>query len=494
MAWLVLTPLLIPLLSAALALATYRSLLIQRIVAVTATVGLLTASIALLLIVRNQGPQAVHVGEWPAPFGIVIVADLFSAIMVVLAGIVGTVVVFYSYHSVGRRREHFGYYPLVLILLLGVCGAFLTGDLFNLYVWFEVMLIASFVLLVLGNERPQVEGALKYVTLNLFSSMLFLTGVGLLYGLTGTLTMADLARAVADVDEGLRIPVAMLFLVAFGIKAGAFPLFFWLPASYHTPPTAVSALFAGLLTKVGVYAMVRVFTLVFIGDSDVIHTVITVGAGLTMAVGVLGAVAQHEFRRILAFHSVSQIGYMLVGLGLLTPFGLAGTIFFVVHHAVVKTSLFLVSGVAERIRGTGELSGIGGLAKSHVAAAWLFALPALSLAGIPPSSGFVAKVAVVRSSMDETSYVVAGVALAVSMLTVFSMLKIWNEVFWKPRAEDAPPAPPYHLSMVIPLAVLVGVTLALAAAAGPVFDLALDAADQLVSREEYITAVMGETP
>ena len=253
-----------------------------------------------------------------------------------------------------RRREAFGYYPLVHALLLGVCGAFLTGDLFNLYVWFEVMLMASFVLLALGGERAQLHGAIKYVTLNLVSSAVFLAAVGILYGVTGTLNMADLARKLRRDRRTRRsvTAVAMLFLVAFGIKAAVFPLFFWLPASYHTPPGAVSALFAGLLTKVGVYALIRVFTLLFVRDVGYTHMLILVLSGLTMVTGVLGAVAQREFRRVLSFLIIGQIGYMIMGLGLFTPAGLAGPIFYIVDHVVVMTNLFLVTSVVRRLCGT----------------------------------------------------------------------------------------------------------------------------------------------
>jgi multicomponent Na+:H+ antiporter subunit D len=233
--------------------------------------------------VWNDGIQATQPGNWPAPFGITLVADLLSAIMTVLAALMGLAIVVYSMGTIDARRVAFGYYPLLQILMMGVCGAFLTGDMFNLYVWFEVMLLASFVLLALGGERAQLEGAIKYVTLNLIASTLFLTAAGLLYALVGTLNMADLAVKLRGAEhQGLITTLSMLFLVSFGIKAGVFPLFFWLPASYHTPPFAVSALFAGLLTKVGVYALMRVFTLIFVGDMGYTHTLILIIAGLTM--------------------------------------------------------------------------------------------------------------------------------------------------------------------------------------------------------------------
>lgn len=227
----------------------------------------------------------------------------------------------------------------MLILLMGVNGAFVTGDLFNLYVWFEVLLTASFILLALGGERPQLEGSIKYVALNLLSSALFLAGIGILYGMAGTLNMAELANVVKDGERGgLVTMVAVMFMMAFGIKAGMFPLYFWLPASYPTPPAAVSALFSGLLTKVGVYSLIRVFTLIFTNDPEFLHGLILAGAGLTMLSGVLAAAAQYEMRKILAVHIVSQIGYIVMGLGLFTPLALAGTVIYLAHNIIVKTT------------------------------------------------------------------------------------------------------------------------------------------------------------
>jgi multicomponent Na+:H+ antiporter subunit D len=438
-------------------------------------------------------------GDWPAPFGITLVADLFSAIMVVLAGIIGLGVAIYSIASIDARREAYGYYALLNILLMGVCGAFLTGDIFNLYVWFEVMLIASFVLLALGGERAQTEGAIKYVTLNLISSAFFLAAVGILYGLAGTLNMADLSQRLGGMSPGIVTAVAMLFLVAFGIKAAAFPLFFWLPASYHTPPVAVSAVFAGLLTKVGVYAMIRVFTLLFVQDTGYTHSLILGIAGLTMITGVLGAMAQNEFRRILSFHIVSQIGYMLMGLGLFTTLGLAGSVFYIAHHIIVKTNLFLVAGVVRFLRGSYELKVLGGVYQSFPVLAFLFLIPALSLAGIPPLSGFFAKLALVRAGVEQESYLIVAVALAVSLLTLYSMTKIWNEVFWKaaPAAVAETPAGATGETrrglsvMLLPIVALAAVTVSIGVTAGPVFELSMNAADQLMDPTAYIEAVLG---
>jgi multicomponent Na+:H+ antiporter subunit D len=356
---LLILPVLIPMLTAILAVLFRDSRGAQRLISSLGAWALFVAAAALVNDVWRNGIQAAQMGNWPAPYGITLVADLFSAVMVLLAGIIAAAVAMYSLVSIDAKREEFGYHPLYHFLLMGVCGAFLTGDLFNLYVWFEVMLMSSFVLMALGGERGQMEGAIKYVTLNLISSAMFLSALGLLYAMAGTLNMADLAYKFSTISasqpQGIVTTLAMLFMVAFGIKAAVFPLFFWLPASYHTPPVAVSALFAGLLTKVGVYALIRVFTLIFVNDVGYTHTLILILAGLTMVTGVLGAVAQNEFRRVLSFHIISQIGYMIMGLGLFTPLALAGSVFYIAHHIIVKTNLFLISGVVERLGGSPNL-------------------------------------------------------------------------------------------------------------------------------------------
>jgi len=284
---LLILPIITPFFTAICCLFFWRYPKVQRVLTAAGAVALAVISLCLLFSIDRHGIQSTQIGNWPAPFGITIVADLFSSIMVVMAGMIGSCVAVYSLGAMDQKRESFGYYPLLNILLMGVCGAFLTGDIFNLYVWFEVMLIASFVLLGLGGEEAQLEGTVKYVTLNLISSTFFLTAVGIMYGLAGTLNMADLVRHMTDIDSsGLTKAMAVLFFLAFGIKAAVFPLFFWLPASYHTPPAPVSAVFAGLLTKVGVYATIRVFTLIFPKD-PFIQTLFLVVAGFTMVTGVL---------------------------------------------------------------------------------------------------------------------------------------------------------------------------------------------------------------
>jgi multicomponent Na+:H+ antiporter subunit D len=493
-------PILIPLFTAIVLLLGRRRRYVQRLISIGGAAALLFTGLALLLTVWRDGVQATQIGGWPAPYGITLVADLLSAIMVVLAGLMGFAVAVYSLYSIDPGREAFGYHALFHVLLMGVCGAFLTGDLFNLYVWFEVLLIASFVLMVLGGEPAQLDGAIKYVTLNLMSSALFLAALGILYGIAGTLNMADLSQQLPTAGRpGLVTALAMLFLVAFGIKAAVFPLFSWLPASYHTPPVAVSAIFAGLLTKVGVYALIRVFTLLFVDDVGYTHTIILVISGLTMLTGVLGAASQNEFRRILSFHIVSQIGYMIMGLALFTPLALAGSVFYLIHHIIVKTNLFLISGVVHRLRGTYQLKSLGGMYALNPLLAILFLIAAFSLAGIPPLSGFWAKLLLVRAGLETDQYLIVAIALVVSLLTIFSMTKIWAEVFWKaPPTRDEAGDDQLHrmlsqrarLPLLGSITLLATLTVLIGFGAGPIFELSLRAAEQLLQPDAYVRTVL----
>lgn len=496
-------PVVLPMLTGVLCVLVWGRRLLQRIISTLGAVVTLAASLAILTSAADGRILATQISGWPAPYGITLVADLFSALMLMISAVMGMAAAIYSLSSMDEAREHFGYYPLLHILLMGVNGAFLTGDIFNMFVWYEVMLMASFVLMALGGERAQLEGALKYVTMNLIASMLFLAAVGILYGITGALNMADLALrvngyALDDPRHGLMNAVSILFLIAFGLKAAIFPLFSWLPASYHTPPIAVTIILSALLTKVGVYSLIRVFTLIFVTDADFTHTLILVLAGFTMVTGVLGAVAQMEVRRLLSFHIVSQIGYLLMGLGVFTAPALAAAIFFMLHVILAKSALFMVSGAAQRLLGTYDLKYSGGLYQSAPLLAALFLIPALALAGMPPFSGFFAKLALVQAGLDAGQFTIVGVSLAVSILTLFSMTKIWAEAYWKRKPDDKEPDSSAArgagwLQLVIPTAVIGGLTLVLGVAAEPFFVLSLRAAEQLVDSRAYIEAVLGAT-
>ena len=428
---LVIYPLLLQLLLSIVLMFFWSKIKTQKAISVIGSFISIFIAVWLFTTVWNNGTQTMQAGNWEAPFGISFVADMLAATLVLLTAISGLAVAIYTSGTVILPRLRFGFLPIFHFLLLGLNGAFLTGDIFNLYVWFEIIIISSFVLITLGGEKPQLEGAVKYFTLNILASVIFLTAVGVLYGMTGTLNMADLALKVAEIENrGLVEVVAILFLIGFGIKAGVFPLYFWLPASYHTPPPAVSAIFGGLLTKVGVYALLRVFTLIFNGDAF-LDTIILVIGGLTLFSGGLGALVQNNIVKLFSYLIICHIGYMILGLGLFTSVAVAAAIFYLIHDIIVKTNLFMVSGLIHRIKGTYSMRNLGGLYAKYPLLSLLMAIPLFSVAGIPPLSGFWPKLSLISESFKAKDYVLVAAVLFATFITIFVIAKLWAEVFWK---------------------------------------------------------------
>ena len=488
----VLIPVLLPLAAAMLTVALWGRLRTQKITGLTAIVLLLASAGLLLNQVVTEGIQTVQFGGWDAPFGIGFAADRLGSIMVLVNSLLAVAVAIFGLAGVSRTQAHGGFQPLFLGMIGAINGAFLTADIFNLYVWFEIMLITSVGLLLLDRSRAQLDGAMRYLVLNLFGTVLFLIAVAMLYGMTGTLNMADLAVQLPQVEAGPGLVVAaLLFLLSFGIKGAYFPLFFWLPASYHTASITVSAVFAGLLTKVGVYATYRVFTLILPADAPGLRELVAVIAALTMIVGVFGAAIQWDVRRILSFHIVSQIGYMLFGLAIGTQAAVAGSVFYLVHHMVVKTNLFLVAGAMRASLGTFDLRKSGGLLRSRPLLAALFLIPALSLGGIPPLSGFWAKYLVIDASFNGGEAWLGGLGLFVGLLTLFSMSKIWIEAFQKPGPDGAEPARRVPVVMLVASALLGLVTVWIGVQPEPLLVFAGDSAVELASPAGLIDAVLG---
>jgi multicomponent Na+:H+ antiporter subunit D len=486
-------PIVVPLSTAVILLLVPARPLLQRWIALAGSIVLLLVAVLLFRRVESDGIQVLQVSGWSAPFGITLVADLLAAMLVVAVGVVAVAVTAAAFAGVDPKREAFGYHPLIQILLVGVSGAFLTGDLFNLYVWFEVMLVASFVLMALHRTSAQVEAAFKYVTINLIASSIFLTALGLLYGVAGTLNMADLARlGPATRTPGVDMVLAVLFVIAFSIKAGLFPLFFWLPASYHTPPAAVGAVFAGLLTKVGVYALIRIITLLFQDAPPSLFILLLVMSVATMVIGLVAALNERDFRRILSFNLVGHIGYTTACLSLLSPAALAAGIFYVLHHIVVITNLFLVSGVLLRLRRTTDMVGLGGLYRTQPVFAALAMVPIFSLAGVPPLSGFLGKLAIIESTFDAGAYWLGFMVLAVGLLTLLSMGRLWADGFWRPEKVRDMGTP--GTALLLAICGLSLVTLAITLGAEPLFELTSRAAHQLLRPDEYVRAVLGGTP
>lgn len=502
---------LVPLLGAALTLVLGRRARPQRIVAAASLVVVLAIGVALLIAVDTTGPLVVEAGNWQAPLGIVLIVDRLSALMVVVSAVVLLAVLIFS---IGQGLADGDdetpvsiYYPTYLILTTGVMVAFVAGDLFNLYVGFEILLVASYVLITLGGTESRIRAGVTYVIVSLLSSILFLAAIGMVYGALGTVNLAQIAQRMADLPIDVQIVLHVMLLVAFGIKAAVFPLSFWLPDSYPSAPAPVTAAFAGLLTKIGVYAIIRVETVIFPGTE--LNPALMVIALLTMVVGALGAVAQADIKRILSFTLVSHIGYMILGVALGTVAGTAAAIFYIIHHIVVQTTLFLAAGLVEREAGNTSITRIGGLLASAPLVAVLFFIPALNLGGIPPFSGFIGKLGLFQAAAeqgDALAYMLIGAGALVSLLTLYALVRVWNLAFWRPAGdvegdetrllrtvEEAPLSTgSIAVSKTTPrlmtasTAGMVAIGLALTVFAGPLYAVADRAAQNLDGPDTYI--------
>ncbi|MDT0119711.1 Na+/H+ antiporter subunit D [Kocuria marina subsp. indica] len=519
---------LIPFLGAALNFIIVHRNRLQRGVTVGAMVLTLILNAFMLANVWNQGPQVVHLGDWAAPYGIVMVVDQLSALMLVVSVVVSLAVLIYAVSEGVASGDDEGpisiFYPTFLLLVAGVSHAFLAGDLFNLYVGFEILLTASYVLLTMGGTAQRIRAGVTYVVVSVISSILFLISLGMIYGATATVNMADLSVKLADLPQGTQMQLHLMLLIAFGVKAAIFPLSFWLPDSYPTASAPVTAVFAGLLTKVGVYSIIRTETLLFPGTQ--IKDLLMWVALLTMIVGILGALAQIDIKRMLSFTLISHIGYMIFGIALGTQAALAAVVYYIAHHIVIQTSLFLVAGLIERRGGSTNVDRLAGMLKISPLLGVLYMIPALNLGGIPPFSGFLGKVALLEAGVEAgtwLSYLLVGVSVFVSLLTLMALIRVWNRVFLRNVDDAEYPDPVLRATtaegrrprtsravagksgsrfsgrspvvllpgtMVGATTALVAVGVALTVFAGPLFDLADNASENLSNPDRYVNAVL----
>ena len=477
----------IPLAAAALTLLLRGRVVLQRSV-MEAGVALTLVAAVLLLRQAAQGEQlVVEFGGWHAPFGVTFVGDLLSAALTTTACVIAFAVAVFARADIRDRRRHAGFDPLFLGMLAAVNGALLTGDIFNMYVWFELMLVTALGLLTLDRRHAQIDGALRYAAMSMMGATFILVGIALLYGEAGTLDMRDLAVTLAGRTPSFALTTsAYLILAGLVLKAGIFPLFFWLPASYHTAPITVAAALAGLLTKVAFYACMRVAVLVFgIGKTATavpgMPPLLALLAVATMLVSVLAAIAQLDLRRLLAFHVMAQVAYLVMGLALASSIGVAAAIFYTMHTMLVQTGLFLGAGAIARAGRSYDLRVVNGLIREHPFFSGLFALLALSISGIPPLSGFWAKALVIDAAFRTASPWsgwLALTALLTGFLTLYSMSTLWSRAFWQPpranrRIRRIPPA------MVVAVALMAACTLGIGLAIEPVLSLSRAAASQL---------------
>jgi multicomponent Na+:H+ antiporter subunit D len=467
-------------------------------------ISIIGNSIAFLLCVRlfavTQDEQflVLQSGGWQAPYGITFVSDLFSSIMALVTAIVSLAVGIYSTVALNVSRIKYGYFFIFHFLIMGLLGSFLTGDIFNLYVWFEVVIISSFVLLTLGGKKMQMEGAIKYVTMNMLASIIFLTAVGILYGITGTLNMADLSLKIAQIENrGLVSVAGLLFFAGFGIKSAVFPMYFWLPSSYHTPPSAIAAIFGGLLTKMGIYAMIRVFTLIFKPDDFTLRVFIVI-AIMTMLTGALGAINKRSIRRLVSYLIVCHIGYLIAGIGLYTQLAFVGVIFYLIHDVIVKSNMLMMTGIIYKIRETTDMRRLGGLNKDYPKLSLLIALTLFSLAGVPPLSGFWSKIQLFGEALKSGQYVLFGFLILASFVTLFVIARMWAEVFWKSSPKPLTEKIDHFaglglwqkMALILPVTLLSIITLYIGFNAETIYALATATAAELMNPTLYIDAVL----
>jgi multicomponent Na+:H+ antiporter subunit D len=396
---------------------------------------MLAANAALLVRVLAEGPLVMTMGRWLPPFGISFAADPLGAGFALVATFVALLCAVFSVRDIDATGRRYGFYPFLMLMMAGVNGAFLTGDIFNLYVWFEVFLIASFGLLILGSERAQIDGATKYGILNLLATTLFLVATALLYGAFGTLNMADIAGKVAGSRGSAPLTtIAALYLLAFGMKAAAFPVNFWLPASYHTPRLATAALFGGLLTKIGIYALLRTLVMLFPAERLALSPVIAWVAVATMILGVMGALAQTDVRRMFGFLVISGVGIMLAGLAVGDQAGISGTILYAVHSMLAMAALYLLAGAMKETGGSFLLTDLGGIYRNSPLLTAVAFLIFLAVAGLPPGSGLWPKAMLAKASIEAGDGWLALAILTSGFLTTVALGRVFVLAFWR----DAP--------------------------------------------------------
>ncbi|MBU8880391.1 Na+/H+ antiporter subunit D [Bacillus sp. FJAT-29790] len=488
----VILPIIIPAIAGLILVIFRKSVGFQRLVSILAILVMGFVSVILMGQIRREGIQTLQAGGWAPPFGISIVADMFSALLLLSTGTVALFCLLFAFQSVGKEREAYYFYPLFLFLITGVNGSFLTGDLFNLFVCFEVMLISSYVLISLGGTKLQLRESIKYILINVVSSSLFLLAIAYLYAMIGTLNLAHLSIRVAEAgQDSLMTTVALLFLIVFGMKAALF-LFFWLPGSYSAPPTAIAAIFAALLTKVGIYAIFRMFTLVFYHEPQITHLLIGILGAITMILGAIGAVAYWDIKKILTYNVIVGVGFIIAGLASFTSTGMMGSIYYLIHDIFIKALIFLLGGTIIHLTGTSKLNEISGLIRNHPYLGWIFFIAALSLAGIPPLSGFLGKVFITRGTFETGYYWLGAIGLITSLMVLYSIMKVFMNVFWgetylsKEMEKGKAKGP-----IMFPLGFLTAITISLGLGAEGIHEYVRLATEGLLNPNLYIEAVMG---
>lgn len=490
----IILPIIIPLIAGMIMIVFRKNIRFHKFLSILVMIGIVVVSVILTEQIKIDGIQTLQVGGWEAPFGVSMVADMLAMVLVLVTSIVGICCLLYAFHSIGKERELHYFYPLFLFLITGVNGSFLTGDVFNLFVCFEVMLVASYVLISLGGTKVQLRESIKYILINMISSFLFLVAIALLYRMTGTLNLAHLSVRVAEVgQDGLMTTVAILFLIVFALKAGLF-LFYWVPGSYSAPPTAIAAVFAALLTKVGIYAIFRMFSLVFYHEPEVTHLLIGIMAAITMILGAIGAVAFGEIKSILTYNVIVGVGLIMAGFASFSVEGLTGSIYYLIHDMIVKALIFLLGGTIIHLTSTSKISEISGLIRLYPQLGWMFFIASLSLSGIPPLSGFVGKVFITEGTFGTGYFWLGGIGLITSLMVLYSVMKIFMNCFWGYTDLTEEEEKGKTKGLMLPIALLTALTIVLGLGAEGLSEYVRLSVEVLINPTIYIEAVLGESP
>ncbi|WP_226036973.1 Na+/H+ antiporter subunit D [Aquibacillus saliphilus] len=486
-------PIVIPLISGILLALIHKKIHLVRILAKIFTGLNLIVSLYIMYDVQQNGSIVLESGGWNSPFGIVLVADLLAIVLVVTTNIVALACVFYAPKSLSKQQEEFYFYTFFFMLITGVSGAFLTGDLFNLFVFFEVLLMASYALIVLGGGKVQLRESIKYVLINLFSSMLFVTTIAFLYSVVGTVNMAQIAERVQEVDQkGILTTIAIMLFFVFGTKAALFPLYYWLPKPYIVPNPVVSALFGALLTKVGIYSILRVFTLIFVHDPAFTHNFFIWIAGFTLIFGAVGALSTNNIKLVVAYNIIPAVGFMIMGIGIYNEAALSGAIYYLIHDMIIKAALFLLVGAIAYLAGTSDLRKIRGLIHQYPLLGWLFFLSAFVLAGIPPFSGFIGKLLLLQGGLESGEVVIVIIALLSSLLILLSLMRIFVRGFWGEKDDSIQVNKKAAQSFTIPVVFLLFFSVLLGVGAELFYPMIESISSYLLNPEIYIESVLKE--
>ncbi|WP_149022984.1 Na+/H+ antiporter subunit D [Listeria floridensis] len=491
---LVLFPILVPFLGAILLMLLPKKIILQRTAALIAGLALIAVSLFLVFHVKQNGITTVNIGNWDAPFGITIVGDMLSSLLVFTTSIVLVCVIIYSFYTIGKPREKFLYYPAVLLMIVGVNGSFLTGDIFNLFVFFEVMLMASYVLLVIGGTKIQLKATIKYLLINVIGSGFFVVAIGVLYSMIGTLNMADISQkinALHGTNTGMLSVAAVLFLFVFGLKAGLFPLYFWLPGSYFAPPIPVLALFGGLLTKVGVYAIIRTFSLFFTKETTFMMPLLGILALITIIFGIIGAISYYDLKTIVIYNILIAIGVILFSVSILSRESVTGAVYYLIHDMIIKAALFLIIGVVMAITGSSSVKKFSGLMTVKPTLGWAFFIAIMGISGIPPLSGFFGKLLIVEGAFSAHEMIGGILVLLSSLFVLMSLIKVFTRGFWGEKSGHLTLTIPYR-KMMLPVIILLTLSVLYGVFSNAVYPFIADAVEPIIDPNVYIDAVMKE--